>query len=134
MKASPGPQTDAKFDEAATWELARPFLVKTTIERARGGSDAALRLAMERACPVRERAKIELPKIESVADLPRALGAIVEAAANGGLALTEATSLCNMLSSMRQAYELVDLAERLEAIERALPRPLGPASGSGGYS
>jgi hypothetical protein len=58
-----GEQTDAKFDEAATWELARPFLVKTTIERARGGSDAALRLAMERSCPVKERAKVELPKI-----------------------------------------------------------------------
>jgi hypothetical protein len=37
MKTSPS-QTDAKFDEAATWELARPFLVKTTIERAHGGA------------------------------------------------------------------------------------------------
>jgi hypothetical protein len=101
-----------------------------TIERARGGSDAALRLAMERSCPVRERAKIELPKIESVNDLPRALATIVEAAANGGLALSEATALCGMLAQMRQSFELVDLQARLEALELALPSHTnGPGAG-----
>jgi hypothetical protein len=85
---------------------------------------------MERSCPVRERAKIELLKIESVADLPRALATIVEAAANGGLALSEATALCGMLSQMRSAFELVDISARLEAVERALPAGPG-ASGTG---
>jgi hypothetical protein len=118
------PQKEPQTPEEV-WAVSATFLAKTCVARARSGDSASLRLAMERACPVKERAKIALPKIEGVADLPRALGAIVEAAANGGLALTEATALCNMLSSMRQAYELVDMNARLEALERALPGPNG---------
>ena len=127
---SVAPKENPKPDEI--WAMAAPNLVQTCISRARAGDGTALRLAMERACPVKERAKVELPKIESAADLPRALGVIVEAAANGGLALTEATALCGMLSQMRQSFELVEMADRLEVIEARLVGISGATSVSGG--
>lgn len=111
-------------------------LIKTAIERAKSGDSASLRMALDRLMPVRERTiRIDLPRVESVHDLPKAIGAIVGRVAAGELAPSEGTALVGMLSSMRASFELVDLAARLEAIERALPGPQGGSgtvSGSGG--
>jgi hypothetical protein len=111
-------------------------LLRTAIERGKSGDGAALKMALERIMsPLKERlVRVDLPKIESVADLPKAIGAVVERVAAGALTPSEGSQLCGMLGSLRSAYELVDLAARLEAVERALPGPLGPASGSGGNS
>jgi translation elongation factor EF-Tu-like GTPase len=108
-------------------------LIKTAIERAKSGDSASLRMALDRLMPVRERTiKINLPPVESVNDLPKAIGAVVGSVSRGELAPTEGTALVGMLSAMRQSFELVDLAARLEAIERAMPAP-GRPSGSEGY-
>jgi hypothetical protein len=111
-------------------------LLRTAIERGKAGDSAALRMALERIWPVRERAiRIELPRVESANDIPKAIGAIVERVASGELVPSEGSTIVGMLSQMRSAYELVDLAARLEAIERALPQGLaglGTAVSSGG--
>jgi hypothetical protein len=113
-------------------------LVRTAIGMALSGDGGALRLSLDRLMPAaKERCiRIELPPVESVADVPRAIGVVVARVAAGELAPSEGTALCGMLSSMRSAFELVDLAARLEAIERALPGPQagpGTASSTGGH-
>src|SRR5438067_2072763 len=57
------------------------------IEMAKDGDATALRLAMERICPVRRaRIRFNLPPVEGMGDLPRALSAVLEAIADGSLA------------------------------------------------
>jgi hypothetical protein len=112
-------------------------IVKTAIERAMAGDGAALRLAIDRLMPpVRERfLKFDLPPVESASDLPKAIGAIVGQVASGSITPSEGSTICGMLSAMRSAFELVDLAARLEAVERALPMAQvgsGRPFGSGG--
>jgi hypothetical protein len=110
-------------DEAAS-------LLRTAIEKGKAGDGSALRLALERVMPpLKERfIKVDLPKVESVADLPKAIGAVVERVSAGALTPSDGSALVGMLSSLRSAFELVDLAKRLEAVELALP---GPQAGAG---
>jgi hypothetical protein len=134
MKASPSRE---KLESLLAGE--GEALIKTAIERARAGDGAALRLVIDRLLPpMRERfLKFDLPPVESVADLPRAVACVVGSVAKGELTPSEGTALCGMLQSMRSAFELVDLAARLEAIERALPGsttlPRGGFSGPESY-
>jgi hypothetical protein len=113
-------------------------LLRVCIAHGLDGNMAAARLALDRLMPAaKERCiRIELPQIESASDLPKAIGAIVGQVASGSITPVEGSTICGMLSAMRSAFELVDLAARLEAIERALPGPhVGPgtASSTGGY-
>jgi hypothetical protein len=105
----------------------------TAIERAKSGDASALRLALERIqAPLKERSiKIDMPPIEGVNDLPRAIAFVVSAVSKGALTPSEGTAMTGMLGAMRSAFELVDMNARLEAIERALP---GPHVGSGAAS
>jgi hypothetical protein len=108
-------------------------LLRAAIEKGRSGDVSALRLAIDRLMPpLRERPiKVDLPSVDSVGDVPRAIGFVVASVARGDLVPSEGTAIVGMLSSMRSAFELVDLQARLEAVERALP--MGPAaSGMGG--
>jgi hypothetical protein len=101
-------------------------LLRAAIEKGRRGDVSALRLALDRLMPTaRENCiKVELPPLESVSDVPRAIAATVARVAKGELSPSEGTALCGMLSSLRASYELVDLAARLEVVERALPAVL----------
>ena len=77
---------------------------------------------MERICPpLRERAMMfELPPVACVADLPAALGRILAAVAGGDILPTEAQTLCAMLGAQREAFETVEIADRLAELERRL--------------
>jgi hypothetical protein len=58
--------------------------------------------------------------VASVADLPAALGRIVEATTAGEISPGEAGALCGMLGAVRQSLQVAELAERMEEIERRL--------------
>jgi hypothetical protein len=97
-------------------------LTRTCIERAKAGDSVALRLAMERILPpTRERAiRIDLPSVASVADLPNTLGRILAAVAAGELRPSDGQVLCAMVAAQRQAFETVEIADRLADLERRL--------------
>jgi hypothetical protein len=112
-------------------------LLRVCIAHGLDGNMAAARLALDRLMPAaKERCiRIELPTIESATDLPKAIGAIVGQVASGSITPSEGSTICGMLSAMRSAFELVDLAARIEEIERALPvasAGQGQPFGSGG--
>jgi hypothetical protein len=78
----------------------------------------ALRLVMERICaPIRERAvRLDLPAVADVADLPDAIGRILEAVGDGEISPSEGQAISALLGQQRQAFEAAELAERLEAM------------------
>jgi hypothetical protein len=61
---------------------------------------------------------------------------IVARVANGELTPSEGATVVGMLSAMRAAFEAIDLAARISAIELALPGNVGSgtASGTGGIN
>jgi hypothetical protein len=108
-------------------------LLRTAIERAKSGDASALRLALERIqAPLKERSiKIDMPPIEGVNDLPRAIAFVVSAVSKGALTPSEGTAMTGMLGAIRSAFELVDMNavlrrsnERCQALTLAQERHL----------
>jgi Family of unknown function (DUF5681) len=91
-------------------------LTRVCVERAKAGDATALRLVMERICaPIRERAvHLDLPTVADIADLPAAVGRIVEAVASGELLPSEGQAIAALLGQQRQAFETAELAQRLD--------------------
>jgi hypothetical protein len=56
--------------------------------------------------------------LNGVADVPLAIGSIINAVAKGELTPTEGSTLSGLLGGLRQAYETTELSERLAEVER----------------
>jgi len=94
-------------------------LTQLAIDRARAGSDLALRLCLDRIlAPRRERTvRFALPPVASAADLGAVLGAIAAAVAAGALTPAEARELSQVAATLIQAIETSDFERRLRLIE-----------------
>jgi hypothetical protein len=91
-------------------------LTRKAVSLAKEGHPMAMRLLMERLLP---RPKdwpltFPLPKVETVADLPTAQGAILDGVAQGELTPLEGQALMALLEPLRQT---LDLEARLRALE-----------------
>jgi len=97
-------------------------LTRKAIEVAKTGDTTALRLCLERIAPVRKGALVTftMPKVETLADVPKAAGAVLQAVAKGRVSPEEASSLMNIIESFRRSVETADLATRLDALEARL--------------
>lgn len=88
----------------------------------RRGDMMAARIALDRASPVRRGRPIEIPdfpELQSVHDVPRAMSRLASAVAGGEITPEEAGAVAGVLEKFVAAVEAVDLAARLEAIEKA---------------
>ena len=95
-------------------------LVRRCVELALDGNPAAMKLCLERLVPRRGRAvKLELPPIESAADIAPAMGAIARAVAEGGLSPYDAAELSRLVESWVRALEVADFERRLTELEAA---------------
>lgn len=94
-------------------------LTAKAIALALAGDVQAMRICMDRLAPPRKDRHVvfDLPAINSAADHPAALSAIMGAVAEGSLTPTEGQSLALMLAEHRKAVEAVDLEARLSALE-----------------
>jgi hypothetical protein len=94
-------------------------LTRKAIELALAGDTTALRLCLERIVPARKSRtlKFEMPSMEQAEDLPAAMGAILDQAADGSLLLDEAAALIGMLEAKRRAIETTEIEARLNALE-----------------
>ena len=95
-------------------------LTRKAIELALTGDTVALRLCFERIMPLRKGrpVRFELPKLETVTDLPRAIGAILMRIAAGELTPEEGSAVCHVLELMHKAIELTQIEGRLRALEQ----------------
>ncbi len=98
------------------------ILTRKVVELAKEGNPMALRLCLERLLPPRKDRPITfaLPKINGVKDLIAALGAILEAMAQGDITPAEGQTLTAMLDSYRKGFEIADLEARIAAIEKRM--------------
>lgn len=97
-------------------------IVRKAIELAKAGDSTAMRLCLERILPVRKGRPVtlNLPSMESAADLPTVVGAVARAVAAGDLTPDEGQALASVFEAQRRAHETVDLESRLRAIEERI--------------
>jgi hypothetical protein len=96
-------------------------LTKTAVALALRGDATALRLCFDRIAPQRRGTSIEIPhfpKVESAADVPRALAALIAAVAAGHLTADEAKPLSDMFTAYVNAVDIVDTAAEVAEIKR----------------
>lgn len=92
------------------------------VNMALNGDITALRLCIDRICPVRKgrTVTLDIPPIESISDALQAVRTIVTAATNGEISPTEAMDLAAVLEFYRKASETNDIVFRLATIEKQL--------------
>jgi len=97
-------------------------LTTKAVALALDGDSVALRLCLERVLPPRRDRPImlALPPLETAADAPKALAALVAAVADGTVTASEAADMAALIERFVKAIEASDLDYRLSAIEKQL--------------
>jgi Family of unknown function (DUF5681) len=99
-------------------------LTRKAVELAQDGNVVPLRLCLERLIPPRKDRPInlKLPQVDGVGDIPKALGALLEAVADGGITPQEGQAVAGMIEAYRKGVELADIDARLTALEEKTER------------
>lgn len=97
-------------------------VVKSVVDAAKAGDMTAARVILDRIAPPRKDAtiSIELPEITTLEDVAKAMGMVVQAAANAEIGLSEADTLTKLLQGYATAIESTDVVKRLELLEQRL--------------
>jgi Family of unknown function (DUF5681) len=95
-------------------------ILEKLIDAAKGGDMRAADLVLSRIWPVRKGRPItlELPPIETAADIVSALGKVADAVAAGDVTPDEASAVAHVLEVKRRAIETADLESRISALEK----------------
>ena len=96
-------------------------VMQAVVDAAKGGDMRGAEILLRRLWPERKGRPltVDLPSITGAADLPAAVGAVVQAVAAGELTAEEGQAIAAMLEGQRRAIETADLAVRIEALELA---------------
>jgi len=99
-------------------------IVEKVKDEAKAGNMVAARLVLERIAPVRRgRAiAIDLPRIDTPADLAVAHSAVIAAVAAGDLTPEEGQSMSDILEGKRRAIEITELEARIAALEKGIAK------------
>jgi len=94
-------------------------LTRKAIDLALAGDGVALKLCLDRIVPPRRSriVQIELPRIETPADIVTALGAVAQAMAEGQIAPDDAQAIAAVIEAKRRAIETAELEARIAALE-----------------
>jgi hypothetical protein len=95
-------------------------LTQKAVEMALAGDMQALKLCLERVCPPRKSRpiQIELPKVETAADVAAAHAVVIAAMAQGEMTPDEASTIAGVLEAKRRSIETCDLEGRMAALEK----------------
>jgi len=105
----------------AIGEAAAREVMGAVVAAAVAGDMRASEILLRRLWPERKGRPlmVELPSIAGAADLPAAVGAVVQAVATGDLTPEEGQAIAGILETQRRAIETADLSSRIEALELA---------------
>ena len=95
-------------------------ITQKCVDMAMDGDPTALRLCVSRLIPTkRERSTIslDLPPLEGSQDSLKAIGAVLGVVAAGEITPGEGTAIARLLEVQRAAFEIVELENRLNALE-----------------
>jgi hypothetical protein len=97
-------------------------LVDKAVDMALAGDPTAMRIVMDRLCPPRRERSVSLdmPSIQSAADLITAAAALTDATASGDITPGEAASLSTLVGNVAKAIETVEIVARLAKLEEHL--------------
>jgi hypothetical protein len=92
---------------------------RKAIEMAKAGDMTAIKLVMDRIAPPRRdpTTTFDLPKIESIGDLPAALTAVLAAVSEGELSPEQGKTVADLIEAARRGFETSELAQRVAALE-----------------
>ena len=95
-------------------------LTQKAIDLALGGDMAALRLCVDRILPPRKDRPVSftLPTINSAQDAAAIVSSVLAAVAAGEITPTDAAEVGKLIDSYVKAYEIAELAERLERLQK----------------
>ena len=96
-------------------------VMEAVVDAAKAGDMRAADILLRRLWPERKGRPlmVDLPSITGAADLPAAVGAVVQAVATGDLTPEEGQAIAGILETQRRAIETADLSSRIEALELA---------------
>ena len=105
----------------AIGEAAAREVMGAVVTAAVAGDMRASEILLRRLWPERKGRPlmVDLPSITGAADLPAAVGAVVQSVAAGDLTADEGQAIAAMLEGQRRAIETAELAARIEALEMA---------------
>ena len=105
----------------AIGEAAAGDVMQAVVTAAVAGDMRAAEILLRRLWPERKGRPlaVDLPPIAGAADLPAAVGAVVQSVAAGDLTPEEGQAIAAILETQRRAIETADLAARIEALELA---------------
>jgi hypothetical protein len=120
-----GPGRPAGSRNAATIALdkiaedAGEDILNKMVEAAKDGDLRAAELVLQRIWPIRKGRPIalELPKIDTAADLVAGLGRVADAVAAGDITPDEGQAVSAVLETKRRAIETLELETRIVALE-----------------
>ena len=94
-------------------------LTRRAIELALDGDTVALRLCIERICPVRRDRPVsfELPAITCARDAADIGAAVMAAVSHGDITLSEAAEIGKLIDIYVKAYQTAELEEQLKPVE-----------------
>jgi Family of unknown function (DUF5681) len=97
-------------------------IVRAVVNAAKAGDPTAMRLCIERLVPVRKGRPItfDLPPVETVSDISKALGVIAKSMAAGELTPDEAGTVATVMEAHRKAIEMAEFEGRLRKLESRL--------------
>jgi hypothetical protein len=117
----PGTRHRATLAAEALLDGEGEALTRKAIEMALEGDGVALRLCLDRLLPPRKDRplRIDLPRLESSADISKALAVLAQAVAEGELTPLEANAIGTLLEGHRRAIETTELEARIAVLEEA---------------
>lgn len=94
-------------------------IVKAVLDSAKGGDLVAARIVLDRIAPARRDNPLsfDLPKIESPSDAANAMGAILDAVANGEITPSEAVEVAKLIDGFVKTIELTEIEARVRRLE-----------------
>ncbi len=94
-------------------------VLQTVISKAMDGDHASAALVLSRAWPAKKNRSVavDMPTVETTADIMVALSAVLSSVADGTLTPDEGTALSGILEVKRKAIEQLALEERIAALE-----------------
>jgi hypothetical protein len=95
-------------------------LVRTGIERAKAGDTQLLKFFLDRILARDRSVHIEIPQMKRADDAVDALGAIINAVADGQITPGEGASLATLVEAYARTINVHELEARLDKFERKL--------------
>jgi hypothetical protein len=91
------------------------------VEAATAGDARSAEMILARIWPVRKGGRpisLQLPAIDTAADIVKALGVVAGAVGEGEITAEEGAALASVLETKRRAVETAELEQRITALEK----------------